>query len=111
MPFSKGTVMVDRRLVAGLFASTLVAGVAGITPAVGSTPAADVRLSNDNVPGGYLSNYTMVTGTAYTDPTLNECSTARGRQNEPALAINPRNNRVMVGSSNDYCGVYNDGDD
>ncbi len=42
---------------------------------------------------------------------LTECSRARGRQNEPAVAIDPRNPQVIVGSSNDYCGVYNDGVD
>jgi len=27
------------------------------------------------------------------------------------VAVNPRDTRVIVGSSNDYCGVYNDGVD
>src|SRR6476661_9001550 len=43
---------------------------------------------------------------SYTDPVIQECSIARGRQNEPAVAMNPRDPRVIVGSSNDYCGVY-----
>jgi hypothetical protein len=42
---------------------------------------------------------------------LTECSRSRGRQNEPAVAVNPRNIRVLIGSSNDYCGVYNNGAD
>ena len=88
-------------------AFALAAAVPGAAPAA---PTADVRLTQD-AGGGYVSNYTMVTGTAYTDPTLTECSTSRGRQNEPSLAIDPRNPDVMVGSSNDYCGVYNDGVD
>jgi hypothetical protein len=81
-------------------------------PAVASTPGADVRLTND-APGssGYVSNYTAVTGNAYTDATLRECSGSRGRQNEPSVAVNPRNSLVVVGSSNDYCGVFNDGVD
>jgi hypothetical protein len=81
-------------------------------PAGASTPGADVRLTND-APGtsGYVSNYTAVTGNAYTDATLRECSRSRGRQNEPSVAVNPRNPLVVVGSSNDYCGVYNDGVD
>jgi hypothetical protein len=53
----------------------------------------------------------MVTGTPYTDATLTECSRSRGRENESSVAINPRNRQVIVGSSNDYCGVYNDGAD
>jgi hypothetical protein len=67
--------------------------------------AADVRLSND-VGGGYISAYTLGTGIFYTDAVLNECSIAHGRQNEPAVAVNPRNTSVLIGSSNDYCGVY-----
>ena len=84
----------------------------GLVPsaAPASTPAADVRLTRDTG-GGYVSNYTAVTGQPYTDATLTECGRSRGRQNEPSLAIDPRNASVMVGSSNDYCGVYNDGND
>jgi len=72
---------------------------------------ADVRLTNDFPGGGYISAYTLATGSAYSDATLAECSRARGRQNEPAVAVNPRNINVLIGSSNDYCGVYNDGND
>src|SRR5689334_15619434 len=68
--------------------------------------AADVRLTNDFPEGGYKSTYTIATGKLYTDAVLTECSQARGRQNEPAVAMNPRDPRVIVGSSNDYCGVY-----
>lgn len=82
------------------------------TGAAASTPGSDVRLTNDDPStAGYLSDYTMVTGTPYTDATLAECSRSRGRENEPAVAIDPRDQRVIVGSSNDYCGVYNDGVD
>jgi hypothetical protein len=93
-----------------LFAASLAAAMAPLAAAA-STPGGDVRLTNDFPGGGYVSNYTMVTGTPYTDATLTECSRARGRQNEPAVAIDPRNQNVLVGSSNDYCGVYNDGED
>lgn len=72
---------------------------------------ADVRLTNDFPGGGYISTYTIATGIAYTDATLTECSRSRGRQNEPAIAVNPRNANVLIGSSNDYCAVYNDGVD
>src|SRR5947207_1832749 len=72
---------------------------------------AEVRLTNDFPGGGYVSAYTLATGSSYTDATLAECSRARGRQNEPSVAVNPRNIQVIIGSSNDYCGVYNDGDD
>jgi hypothetical protein len=77
-----------------------------------SSPGADVRLTNDapSTPG-YVSADVIAGVSSYTDATLNECSRSRGRENEPAIAIDPRNNNVMVGSSNDYCAVYNNGND
>ena len=79
-----------------------------------STPGADVRLTNDCHPlvgcgAGYVSAYKLATGNDYTDATLDECTVSRGRQNEPAVAVDPRNTSVLLGSSNDYCGVYNRG--
>src|SRR5262249_43479342 len=79
-----------------------------IALSVASAPMAlsqNVRLTNDQA-GGYTSVYTLATGFSYTDPVLDECSIARGRQNEPVVAVNPRNQNVLIGSSNDYCGVY-----
>jgi hypothetical protein len=84
-----------------------VVGIAGAAPGI------DARLTNDCHPdacgAGYVSNYTLATGVPYTDATLDECTIAKGRQNEPAVAVDPRNTSVLVGSSNDYCGVYNRG--
>ena len=77
-----------------------------------SIPAAhavgtDVRLTNDDPAlGGYVSDYTLVTGSPYSDDVLAACSQSRGRQNEPAVAVDPRNSQVIVGSSNDYCPVF-----
>lgn len=71
-----------------------------------SIPGTDVRLSNDFPGGGYVSAYTIATGIPYTDPVLAECSIARGRQNEPSVAVDPRNTNVLIGSANDYCGTY-----
>src|SRR5690348_14494967 len=77
-----------------------------------SSPGADVRLTNDSPSTpGYVSTYTMATGIPYTDATLTECSRSRGRENESAIAMDPRNPQVVVGSANDYCGTYNDGTD
>src|SRR3954451_3188769 len=87
-------------------AAFAVGGIAGA-----STPGADARLTNDCHPGacgaGYVSNYTLATGVPYPDRTLDECTIAHGRQNEPSVAVDPRDTHVLVGSSNDYCGVYN----
>jgi hypothetical protein len=100
----------SRLRLAAVVAAPLV--VLGALSASGSSAGVDVRLSNDApTTSGYVSNYTAVTGTAYADATLTECSGSRGRQNEPSVAVNPRNPEVIVGSSNDYCGVYNDGVD
>jgi hypothetical protein len=102
-----------RRLLAGAAAAALALALTNV-PASASTPGGDVRLTND-VPGtsGYVSNYNMnnPTSPVTKDATLTECSRAQGRQNEPAVAIDPRNTDVIVGSANDYCGVYNDGVD
>ncbi|HET7049676.1 MAG TPA: sialidase family protein [Solirubrobacteraceae bacterium] len=95
------------RRVVVVVVALIIAGVAAAV-AVAASPGADVRLTNDEPgTGGYTSDYTLVTGQPYTDATLSECSQSRGRQNEPAVVIDPRNSQVIVGSSNDYCGVYN----
>jgi hypothetical protein len=79
--------------------------VAGV-PAAQAGPA-NARLTHDDgSSGGYVSDYTLVTGNPYTDDVLTTCSQSRGRQNEPAVAVNPRNRQVIVGSSNDYCPVF-----
>lgn len=93
-----------RFMTAMLAAGTVVALAPSAAPA--STPSTDVRLTHDTGEG-YVSDYTLTTGKPYTDATLTECGSSRGRQNEPSVAIDPRNTDVLVGSSNDYCGVYN----
>jgi hypothetical protein len=81
-------------------------GVIASIAIIGSAVAvSDVRLTND-IGNGYISAYTMATGTPYSDDTLDECGVSRGRQNEPAVEMNPRDPNVLIGSSNDYCGVY-----
>jgi hypothetical protein len=85
--------------------AALTATFVGVISA--STPGGDVKLSHDASDPGYVSAYTLGTGATYTDATLQECSHSRGRQNEPAVAIDPRDAAVVLGSSNDYCGVYN----
>jgi hypothetical protein len=83
-------------------AAAAVSAIATLKPDPSNT-----RLTNDNgANGGYISDYTLVTGQPYTDAVLQACSQSRGRQNEPAVAVDPRNPQVIVGSSNDYCGVF-----
>jgi hypothetical protein len=86
-----------------LVAAAVVSAIASFKPDPPNT-----RLTNDNgANGGYVSNFTLVTGQPYTDDVLTACSQSRGRQNEPAVAVDPRNPNVIVGSSNDDCGVFN----
>jgi len=87
-----------------LIAAAVVSAIASFKP---DPPPPNTRLTNDDPAlGGYTSDYTLVTATPYTDAVLQACSQSRGRQNEPAVAVDPRNPLVIVGSSNDYCGVF-----
>jgi hypothetical protein len=103
--------MGDRASRLGVLAVCGATFLLSATTVLASSPGTDVRLSNDFPGGGYVSADDLAGLPHYTDATLDECSRARGRQNEPAVAIDPRNSDVMIGSSNDYCGVDNDGDD
>src|SRR3954453_4795719 len=101
-------VCMSRAMRTAIAALPVVLAVSAV--AVAAVPGADVRLTRDDPAqpgGGYVSNYTLATGTPYSDATLDECTRSRGRQNEPAVAIDPRQTQVMVGSSNDYCGIHN----
>lgn len=100
MNYSNSTKLLLRLAITGILVITF------LVVARPSIPGTDVRLSNDFPGGGYVSTFTMATGTPYTDAVLSECSIARGRQNEPAVAVDPRNTNVLIGSANDYCGVY-----
>ena len=85
-----------------LITAAVISAIAAFTP-----DSPETRLTNDNgANGGYVSDFTLVTGQSYTDDVLQACSQSRGRQNEPAVAVNPRNPQVIVGSANDYCGVF-----
>jgi hypothetical protein len=91
----------------------LLLGTLGVS-ASASTPGADRKLSHDARDPGYVTSYFIATGDASyedQDATIQECSRSRGRQNEPAVGVDPRNTDVILGSSNDYCAVYNDGED
>src|SRR5512133_2290181 len=103
-----GDQMKKRRLVIATAAFALALAVSAIVTLAGAAavPGADSRLTRDAPGLGYVSEYTLATGIPYSDAVLNECSIARGRQNEPAVAVDPRNTSVLVGSSNDYCGTY-----
>ncbi len=101
-----------RTIRAGLASlGALAALLTAIGVALASTPGSDVRLTHDETGGQYVSADQLAGVSSYTDATLGECSRSRGRQNEPAVEIDPRNSNVVIGSSNDYCAVYDDGAD
>jgi hypothetical protein len=106
MNFNRSTRLLSHLCIATavtLIAAAVVSAIASLKPDPPNT-----RLTNDNgANGGYVSDYTLVTGQPYTDAVLQACSQSRGRQNEPAVAVDPRNTQVIVGSSNDLCGVFN----
>jgi len=74
-----------------LIAAAVVSAIASFQPDPPNT-----RLTNDNVANGYISAYTIATGQPYTDAVLDECSIARGRQNEPAVVVDPGERRVDI---------------
>ena len=106
-------------------AFAVIASLVPAAAASASTPGTDVRVTKDclnlagdpmsdpTAPlaacagGGYVSAWTLThPASPYTDEVIDECAIARGRQNEPAVEVDPRDTRVLIGSSNDYCGVF-----
>ena len=63
----------------------------------------NVRVTHD-ADSTYVSADAMAGG-SYTDATLARCGVDRRAQNEPTLAIDPRNTLVQTAGSNDYCAV------
>jgi hypothetical protein len=59
---------------------------------------ADVRVTNDN---DAATSYLRYDGGS--DATTRGCSAGRRPQNEPAVAVDPRNVTVVASGSNDYC--------
>ena len=68
-----------------------------------ATAQADTRVTRDATPGSYV----RYDGT--TDATMLSCSTGRRSQNEPSVAVDPRNPLVVIAGSNDYCAEIQNG--
>ena len=94
------------RRVLGLFAAL---AVAALVVSVSLAGAASVG-SNVLVTGGPYMSADQLAGGTYTDAVLARCGTDRRQQNEPTLAIDPRNPMVWTSGSNDYCTVPTAGD-
>src|SRR5215210_1561234 len=74
----------------------LIAAVALLTVAPVGPARADTRVTNDTT-GSYVRSDGLP------DATTTACSTGRRTQNEPSVAVDPRDPEVMVAGSNDYC--------
>lgn len=91
------------------FMSALV--IAGLAiPPTGSaqTAGTNVRVTVDTA-SAYVSADQLAGGT-YSDAVLARCGTDRRMQNEPTLAIDPRDSSVWASGANDYCTVPTAGD-
>jgi hypothetical protein len=89
-----------------------VALVSSALPASASGPSAgtNARVTvDDGTQGAYVSADQLSGGT-YADAVLQRCGTDRRQQNEPTLAIDPRDPSVWTSGSNDYCTVPTAGD-
>jgi hypothetical protein len=90
----------------------LAAGSCGLAaPAMAlASPSAgpNVRVTVDS--GGAYMSADQLAGGTYTDAVLARCGTDRREQNEPTLAIDPRDPSVWAAGSNDYCTIPSTGD-
>jgi hypothetical protein len=83
------------------------AGTPGLTrpgTVVEGRPPKNVRVTRDGSPGSYRRADGAVDGT------MERCSTGRREQNEPSVAVDPRNPRIVVIGANDYCAAITTGD-
>ncbi len=96
------------QLLTAASAAVLVAGALSSSVAF-ANPGTNVRVTRDQA-GTYFSAHTLAGRGAYTDAVLTRCGTDRRQQNEPTIALDPRNTDVRTAGSNDYCGIPTNGD-
>lgn len=97
-----------RRLgvVLALLAAALVFGAVASAQSAGG----NVRVTLDNGTNGSYWSADQLSGGSYTDAVLQRCGVDRRMQNEPTLAIDPRDPSVWTSGSNDYCTIPTAGD-
>jgi hypothetical protein len=82
--------------------------LAFVSLATGSSATANARVTLNGA--SYLSADQIGGAGTYSDGVLSRCGTDQRPQNEPTLAIDPRNTALWVAGSNDYCTVPTAGD-
>jgi len=82
---------------------------AAATALFAATAGGNVRVTVDQS-STYVSADVLGGSGAYTDGVLTRCGIDRRMQNEPTLAIDPRNTSVWTSGANDYCTVPTAGD-
>lgn len=92
-------------LCAALAAAALVVSV---SLAGAQSAGSNVRVTVDQ--GGSYMSADQLAGGSYTDSVLTRCGVDRRQQNEPTLAIDPRDTSVWASGSNDYCTIPTVGD-
>jgi hypothetical protein len=75
------------------------------SPGVALATPANVRVTNDFGGSSYVSADQLGGTGTYSDGTLTRCGVDQRMQNEPTLALDPRNPMVRTSGSNDYCTV------
>ncbi len=95
-----------RRSALGL-ACAVAASAALLLPsaAAAASPSAGVNVRVTVDQGGSYMSADQLAGGSYTDGILLRCGNDRRMQNEPTLAIDPRNTSVWASGANEYCTV------
>jgi len=94
-----------RKLRFAILGGALVVVLAQASPGLALTTSTNIRVTNDFGGNSYMSADQLGGTGNYSDSTLTTCGTDRRMQNEPTLALDPRNPAVRTSGSNDYCTV------
>ena len=91
-----------------VLAAAAAAALSSVSVYSAPSAAANVRVTNDN--GTTYLSADQLAGGIYSDGVLQRCGHDRRMQNEPTIALDPRNPIVRTAGSNDYCTVPTAGD-